>query len=43
MSGFVSNRYRYYDSESGLDISKDPIGLAGDKPTLYGYVGDSNS
>jgi len=42
LSGFVSNRCRYYDSESGLYISKDPIGLAGNNPTLYGYTRDSN-
>ncbi len=33
------NRLRYYDSEQGNYISQDPIGLARNNPTLYGYVG----
>jgi RHS repeat-associated protein len=37
------NRFRYYDCESGGYISQDPIGLAGNNPTLYGYVHDSNT
>ena len=36
------NRFRYYDSFSGVYLSQDPIGLAGGM-ALYGYVGDSNS
>ena len=36
------NRFRYYDPNTGIYISKDPIGLAGNNPTLYGYVGDCN-
>ncbi|MGG5507679.1 MULTISPECIES: hypothetical protein [unclassified Myroides] len=36
------NSFRYYDSNSGLYISKDPIGLAGNNPTFYAYVWDSN-
>jgi len=36
------NRFRYYDFTTGLYISQDPIGLAGNNPTLYGYVKDSN-
>jgi RHS repeat-associated protein len=37
------NRFRYYSPEEGQYISQDPIGLAGNNPTLYGYVKDSNS
>ena len=36
------NRFRYYDQEIGQYIQQDPIGLAGDNPTLYGYVHDTN-
>ena len=42
LGGLYYNGFRYYNSESGLYISKDPIGLAGNNPTLYGVVGDSN-
>ena len=37
------NRFRYYDPRIGNYISQDPIRLAGNNPTLYGYVGDGNS
>ena len=37
------NRFRYYDSNSGTYISKDPIGLAGNNPNLYAFVYDSNT
>nr|WP_305069868.1 RHS repeat-associated core domain-containing protein [Flavobacterium covae] len=37
------NRFRYYNPETGLYLSQDPIGLAGNNPTFYGYVHDSNS
>ena len=37
------NRFRYYDSKSGIYISKDPIGLAGNNPNLYAYTHDSNT
>ncbi len=37
------NRFRYYSPETGSYISQDPIGLAGNNPTLYGYVSDVNS
>ena len=37
------NRFRYYDPRQGNYISTDPIGLAGNNPTLYGYVKDTNS
>ena len=36
------NRFRYYDPRIGNYISQDPIGLMGNNPTLYGYVGDLN-
>ena len=37
------NRFRYYDPMIGNYISQDPIRLAGNNPTLYGYVGDCNT
>ena len=37
------NRFRYYDPEVGQYIQQDPIGLEGGNPTLYGYVGDTNT
>ncbi|MGF7109824.1 RHS repeat-associated core domain-containing protein [Treponema pedis] len=37
------NRHRYYDPSTGCYISQDPIGLAGNNPTLYGYVKDPNT
>jgi uncharacterized protein RhaS with RHS repeats len=37
------NRFRYYDPDSGAYLSQDPIRLAGNNPTLYGYVKDVNS
>jgi RHS repeat-associated protein len=42
-SGLYYNRFRYYDPEVGQYTQIDPIGLAGGNPTVYGYVGDSNS
>jgi RHS repeat-associated protein len=41
-TGLAYNRFRYYDNESGLYISKDPIGLAGGMRP-YGYVNDPNT
>ncbi|MGE7943683.1 RHS repeat domain-containing protein [Lysinibacillus xylanilyticus] len=32
------NRFRYYNPEQGQYTQPDPIGLAGNNPTLYGYV-----
>jgi RHS repeat-associated protein len=37
-SGLYYNRFRYYDPETGIYTQQDPIGLAGNNPTLYGYV-----
>ena len=37
------NRFRYYDSQLGQYITQDPIGLEGENPTFYGYVGDPNT
>ena len=37
------NRFRYYEPRIDNYISQDPINLAGNNPTLYGYVGDGNS
>ncbi len=42
-TGLYYNRFRYYDAETGIYISQDPIGLAGNNPNFYGYVHDSNS
>ena len=41
-TGLSYNRFRYYDAGEGVYISRDPIGLVGGNPTLYGYVGDVN-
>ena len=41
-TGLYYNRFRYYNPNTGTYISQDPIGLAGNNPTLYGYVGDCN-
>ncbi len=37
------NRFRYYDPRIGNYISQDPISLAGNNSTLYGYVVDCNT
>jgi RHS repeat-associated protein len=37
------NRFRYYDPDSANYLSQDPIGLAGNNPTLYGYAKDVNN
>ena len=41
-TGLYYNRFRYYDPRIGNYISQDPIRLAGNNPTLYGYVEDCN-
>ncbi len=42
-TGLYYNRFRYYSPEMGMYLSSDPIGLAGNNPTLYGYVQDVNT
>ncbi|WP_310592026.1 RHS repeat-associated core domain-containing protein, partial [Bacteroides stercoris] len=42
-TGLYYNRFRYYSPDMGMYISSDPIGLAGNNPTLYGYVQDINT
>jgi len=42
-TGLYYNRFRYYAPEEAAYISQDPIRLAGNNPTLYGYVFDINS
>ncbi len=42
-TGLAYNRFRYYNPDNGLYISKDPIGLAGNNPNEYAYVSDSNT
>ena len=42
-TGLYYNRFRYYSPELGNYISQDPIRMAGNNPTLYGYVKDTNS
>jgi RHS repeat-associated protein len=42
-TGLYYNRNRYYSPEEGVYISQDPIGLAGNNPTFYGYVNDTNT
>ena len=41
-TGLYYNRFRYYDPNTGGYISRDPIRLEGENPTLYGYVSDTN-
>jgi RHS repeat-associated protein len=41
-TGLYYNRFRYYDPVVGQYTQQDPIGLAGNNPTLYGYVHDPN-
>ncbi len=42
-TGLYYNRFRYYSPDMGMYVSQDPINLAGNNPTLYGYVFDSNT
>ena len=37
------NRFRYYNPESGVYISQDPISIEGNNPNIYAYVSDTNS
>ena len=41
-TGLYYNRFRYYDPNTGSYICQAPIGLAGNNPTRYGYVSDTN-
>ena len=41
-TGLYYNRFRYYDPNAGSYICQAPIGLAGNNPTRYGYVSDTN-
>ncbi|MFT9820082.1 RHS repeat-associated core domain-containing protein [Lysinibacillus sp. NPDC056185] len=41
--GLYYNRFRYYSPSEGMYTQRDPIGLAGNNPNLYGYVNDTNS
>ena len=43
LGGLYYNRFRYYDSGSGVYISQDPIGLHSGQFNFYAYVEDSNS
>ena len=40
-TGLYYNRYRYYMPNEGIYTQRDPIGLAGGNPTVYGYVFDT--
>ena len=42
-TGLFYNRFRYYSPDEGIYLSQDPIRLAGNNPTLYTYVHDTNS
>ncbi len=41
LDGLYYNRYRMYDSNSGIYLTQDPIGLSGGM-ALYAYVHDAN-
>lgn len=43
LGGVYYNRFRYYDSGSGVYLSQDPIGLSSGQFNLYAYVEDVNS
>ncbi|WP_262710361.1 RHS repeat-associated core domain-containing protein [Apibacter muscae] len=42
-TGLYYNRFRYYNPETGMYISQDPIGIEGNNPNLYAYTHDSNT
>ena len=42
-TGLYYNRFRNYSPQMGMYISSDPIGLAGNTPTLCGYLFDNNT
>ena len=41
-TGLYYNRFRYYAPDEGVNISQDPIGLAGGNPNIYAYVRNPN-
>lgn len=41
-TGLYYNRFRFYDPNTGNYLNQDPIGLAGNNPTLYGYVSNTS-
>ena len=41
-TGLYYNRFRYYSPEDGCYTQQNPIGLDGNNPTMYGYVGNPN-
>jgi RHS repeat-associated protein len=41
-TGLYYNRFRYYNPDTGLYLSQDPIRLAGNNPIFYAYTHDSN-
>jgi len=40
-TGLYYNRFRYYMPDEGIYTQRDPIGLLGGNPTLYGYTWNS--
>jgi len=40
-TGLYYNRFRYYMPNEGIYTQRDPVGLAGGNPTVYGYVWNS--
>ncbi|MEM0942230.1 MAG: RHS repeat-associated core domain-containing protein, partial [Bacteroidota bacterium] len=40
-TGLAYNRFRYYNPETGLYISKDPLDIRGGMPNNYSYVANS--
>ncbi|NLR66080.1 hypothetical protein HGH92_17365 [Chitinophaga varians] len=41
-TGLAYNRFRYYDAETGMYISQDPLGLASEELNFYSYIRDPN-
>ncbi|MCV9931916.1 RHS repeat-associated core domain-containing protein [Flavobacterium sp. LS1R47] len=41
-TGLYYNRFRYYNAETGLYLSQDPIAVEGNNPNFYAYVFNSN-
>jgi len=40
-TGLYYNRFRYYMPDEGIYTQRDPIGLLGGNPTVYGYSSNS--